>query len=99
MLCCCLSVPSAGEVLLRKQGRTEVLRKHTVPDIVFSYFMNTYGQRKVASKYVGSLINSLMLHRTQDQRLGECNRSYHCYLSYAHERVRHPSRDEELLAG
>ena len=57
--------------MLRKQGRVEVLRKHSVPDIVFVYFMNKYGQRKVASKYVGSLVNSLMLHRTQDQRLGE----------------------------
>lgn len=61
----------AGEVMLRKQGRSEVLRKQTVPDLVFYHFMNKYGQRKVANKYVGSLANSLMLHRAHDQRLGE----------------------------
>ena len=57
--------------MLRRAGRAEVLRKHTVPDLVFFFFMNKYGQRKVAHKYVGSLVNSLMLHRTQDLRLGE----------------------------
>ncbi len=59
----------SGETLLRKLGRTDMIRKQSVPEIVFAYFHNKYGQRALVNENVGSLVNTLTLHKAGDLRL------------------------------
>lgn len=48
----CVDCGAPGETLLRKLGRAETLRKQSVPEIVFAYFHNKYGQKNVVNEYV-----------------------------------------------
>ncbi len=68
MLCWALP-PAAGDTLLRKFGRSEAIQKQSVPELVFAYFNNKYGQRALVDEYVGSLVNTLTLYKRNDLRL------------------------------
>ncbi|KAJ9505696.1 hypothetical protein QJQ45_024225 [Haematococcus lacustris] len=59
----------SSETILKKLGRLEALRKQSVPEIVFGYFHNKYGQKNVVNEYVGSLVNTLTLYKASDLRL------------------------------
>ncbi|KIY97727.1 hypothetical protein MNEG_10236 [Monoraphidium neglectum] len=63
------SIYKEGETLLRKLGRFDMVRKQSVPEIVFAYFHNKYGQRALVNENVGGLVNTLTLHKTSDLRL------------------------------
>lgn len=66
---CCPLPPAAGDTLLRKFGRSEAIQKQSVPELVFAYFNNKYGQRALVDEYVGSLVNTLTLYKRNDLRL------------------------------
>lgn len=63
------SMYKEGDSLLRKFGRVEVIKRQSVPEIVFAYFHNKYGQRALVDEYVGSLVNTLTLYKKTDLRL------------------------------
>ncbi|WIA33826.1 hypothetical protein OEZ86_006935 [Tetradesmus obliquus] len=63
------SIYKEGETLLRKLGRADMIKKQSVPEIVFAYFHNKYGQRALVNENVGSLVNTLALHQRSDLRL------------------------------
>ena len=54
---------------MRKFGRAEAIQKLSVPELVFGYFNNKYGQRALVDEYVGSLVNTLTLYKKSDLRL------------------------------
>ncbi|GAX74225.1 hypothetical protein CEUSTIGMA_g1674.t1 [Chlamydomonas eustigma] len=58
-----------GENLVKKLGRAEVIRKQSIPEIVFAYFFNKYGQKSVVNENVGSMVNTLTAFKAQDLRL------------------------------
>ncbi len=43
-VCVCVCVCVAAELIIKKLGRLEALRKQSVPEVVFAYFHNKYGQ-------------------------------------------------------
>lgn len=43
-------ITHTGETIVRKMGRAEAIRKQSVPEIVFSYFFNKYGQKSVVNE-------------------------------------------------
>jgi hypothetical protein len=61
--------PPAGDTLIRKFGRAEAIQKQSVPELVFAYFNNKYGQRALVDENIGSLVNTLTLHKRADLRL------------------------------
>jgi hypothetical protein len=60
---------AAGDTLTRKFGRSEAMQKHSVPELVFAYFNNKYGQRALVDENIGSLVNTLTLYQRSDLRL------------------------------
>ena len=64
-----MHVSHSGETIVRKMGRAEALRKQSVPEIVFAYFFNKYGQKSVVNEYVGALVNTLTMFKPTDLRL------------------------------
>jgi hypothetical protein len=54
---------------MRKFGRAEAIQKQSVPEMVFAYFNNRYGQRALVDENIGSLVNTLTLHKRTDLRL------------------------------
>eukprot|EP00878_Enallax_costatus_P005108 GHUV01005370.1.p1 GENE.GHUV01005370.1~~GHUV01005370.1.p1 ORF type:complete len:604 (+),score=218.67 GHUV01005370.1:107-1918(+) len=63
------SIYKEGETLLRKLGRADMIKKQSVPEIVFAFFHNKYGQRALVNENVGSLVNTLTLYQRNDLRL------------------------------
>lgn len=70
------TAPSTADTIVRKLGRSEALRKQSVPEVVFAYFHNKYGQKNVVNEYVGSLVNTLTMYKATVRQ-----RRYVCVLS------------------